>query len=84
MLNNYLILQMCRNQHNVIFENPLNCRAFIECRDNFRLDRECTSGQLFEITSKECLSDFVVNCGNRPIISGSDSDFTIISTVSFI
>lgn len=72
---------MCRNQANgAVFENTQSCRAFIECRDNFRLDRECESGKLFETSTKSCLSDFVVNCNDRPIISDNEAlDFKNVS-----
>jgi hypothetical protein len=53
----------------VLFPNNENCRAFIECRDNYRLDRDCGQGKLFETSTRECLNDFVVNCGSRQIIS---------------
>lgn len=51
--------------------NPSNCRAFIECRDNLRLDRECGFGELFEVRSGICLSDFAVDCGDRKIPTSS-------------
>lgn len=55
--------------------NPNNCRAYIECQQNLRLDRECGSGELFEARSGVCLSDFTVDCGDRssapPLDDGS-------------
>lgn len=45
--------------------NPNNCRAFVECQQNLRLDRECASGELFEARIGVCLSAFTVDCGDR-------------------
>ncbi|CRK89115.1 CLUMA_CG002669, isoform A, partial [Clunio marinus] len=61
---------VCRNVRNgELLANPTNCRAFIECQQNLRLDRECGPGELFEARSGVCLSDFTVDCGDRVIPS---------------
>lgn len=52
-------------RNGAIIANPNNCRAFIECQQNLRLDRQCQNGELFEAHSGVCLSDFVVDCGDR-------------------
>lgn len=59
--------KVCRNVRNgALIANPNNCRAYIECQQNFRLDRECERNELFEALSGVCLSDFTVDCGDRP------------------
>lgn len=52
-------------RNGTLIPNPNNCQAYIECRENFRLDRECEKGELFEVVSGVCLSDFTVDCGDR-------------------
>lgn len=59
-------------RNGALIENPQNCRAYIECQQNLRLDRECQSGELFETKSGVCLSDFAVDCGNRKISPSND------------
>lgn len=54
--------------------NPNNCKAFVECQQNLRLDRECGSGELFEATSHVCLRDFTVDCAGRSIPSTRNDD----------
>lgn len=63
-----LLFKVCRNMKNgALIANPNNCRAYIECQQNLRLDRECGSGEMFEVTSGVCLSDFTVDCGTRSV-----------------
>lgn len=62
------LLKVCRNvRDGTLIQNPNNCRAFIECQQNLRLDRECASGELFEARNGICLSAFTVDCGDRII-----------------
>lgn len=76
------MFKVCRSIKNgALIANPQNCRAYIECQQNLRLDRECESGELFEAKSGVCLSDFAVDCGNRKI-SPSNSDVAM-RNVSF-
>lgn len=45
--------------------NPNNCRAYIECQQNLRLDRECRIGDLFDEQRGACGSQSFVHCGGR-------------------
>jgi len=59
---------MCRSVTDGTFlPNPEHCRAFVECRSGFRLDRECPPGLLYDVTSRACLSSFAVDCGRRSV-----------------
>lgn len=65
--------KVCRGKQNgELIANPSNCRAYIECQQNLRLDRECEKGELFESRGGVCLSDFAVDCGGRNIPSDVD------------
>ena len=59
-------------RNGALLANPSNCRAYIECQQNLRLDRECGIGEFFEVTSGACLSDFTVDCGDRGVSSRND------------
>lgn len=59
-----------------LIANPTNCRAFVECQQNLRLDRECAANELYESHSGVCLGDFLVDCGERPIIP-SNADASV-------
>lgn len=68
-----MLFKVCRGKQNgEMIANPSNCRAYIECQQNLRLDRECEKGELFETRGGVCLSDFVVDCGSRAIPSDVD------------
>jgi hypothetical protein len=75
--------QMCRNQPDgTLIENPTNCRAFVQCESNLRLDRECSRGELFDSHLKECMKDFVVNCGDRALFPAVDDlEFQNVSLI---
>ena len=45
--------------------NPLNCRNYIECQLNIRIDRQCRPGESFDDRNLICLPSFAVNCGQR-------------------
>lgn len=45
--------------------NPNNCRGFIECQANTRIDRMCENSQLFDTQSESCLDAHLVRCGSR-------------------
>lgn len=65
---NQITAKVCRNRRNGdMISNPTNCRAYIECQQNLRLDRECGNGELFDPVSSVCLIGFMVDCGARTI-----------------
>lgn len=73
--------KVCQNVRNgTLIENPLNCRAFIECQGNLRLDRECRSGTLFDVRNRECRRETNVDCGRRKIEKSNEE--VIIANVS--
>lgn len=45
--------------------NPNNCRGYIECQVNSRIDGACENGQLFDSQSESCLDAHLVRCGAR-------------------
>lgn len=47
--------------------NQNNCRAFIECQGNSRIDETCENGQLFDTTLESCMAAHVVRCGTRKL-----------------
>lgn len=66
MTFDYISCQICQGQRNGRrFGNPLNCRAFIECQSNVRVDRVCDTGLLFDAQLENCLPAHIVRCGSR-------------------
>lgn len=61
-------------RNGALIANPNDCRAYIECQQDLRLDRECSIGELFDIPSGVCLSNFAVECGNRSVLSRSGDE----------
>lgn len=47
--------------------NPSNCRAFILCQSNERIDGTCENGQLFDTVYEGCMSAHLVRCGTRAL-----------------
>lgn len=72
-------LQVCQAQPNGRrMGDPNNCRAFIECQSNSRIDRTCEIGQLFDTNLESCLDAHLVRCGTRglpPIDTLSPEEF---------
>jgi Chitin binding Peritrophin-A domain len=64
-------------RNGAIIANPNNCRAYIECQQNLRLDRECSRGEFFDARSGVCMTDFAVDCGNRAIQPRMDNNMEI-------
>lgn len=65
--DNVFSSKICRNVRNgSLLANPSNCRAFVECQQGLRLDRDCEMNELFDARNGVCLSDFAVDCGDRP------------------
>lgn len=61
-----------------MFANPQNCRAFIECQANRRIEQTCELGLLFDPQLEACLPANSVRCGSRilpPSGSQSPEDF---------
>ena len=64
----YFRCQVCQGQRDGRWlANPNNCRAFIECQGNARIDRTCENGQLFDTTLESCMAAHVVRCGTRAL-----------------
>lgn len=57
---------MCQGQRNgARLANQNNCRAYVECQGNARIERQCENGQLFDTQLKNCLPAHTVRCGAR-------------------
>jgi hypothetical protein len=52
-------------RNNERIENPHDCRSFFECFNESPQVKECNQGLLFEVSSRMCIPEFVVNCGRR-------------------
>lgn len=60
--------QICQGQRNGRrLGNPNNCRAYVECQSNSRVDGSCENGQLFDPQLQSCMDAHIVRCGSRAL-----------------
>lgn len=72
---------MCQGQrdgHRLANQN--NCRAWIECQGNARVERQCENGHLFDTQLKNCLPAHTVRCGARGL---PPADIDVLSPEDF-
>lgn len=56
----------------IIFPDPDNCDAYVQCRGGAVIRQRCQSGTLFDLTLYFCVPSHSINCGmRRQPISGN-------------